>query len=112
MQLYLFHLPIPLPNLLLLCKSRLSIEEPKPSRVVRPVCEIAKAQAPCQACLRPGMWLPGVRNLHMAKETWLIKADLEQAMDKLVTTVEGVDKAELMEVNKVKQTSPLLAKSC
>lgn len=37
----------------------------------------------------------------MARETWLIKAGLEEAMEKLVTAVEGVDKAELMEVNKV-----------
>ena len=48
------------------------------------------------------MWLPGVRNLHMARETWLIKAGLEEAMEELVTAVEGVDKAELMEVNKVR----------
>ncbi|XP_064394215.1 uncharacterized protein LOC135341559 isoform X2 [Halichondria panicea] len=82
---------------------RLTIEEPKAAsnRVVRPVCQIARAQAPCQACLRPAMWVPGLRNLHMARETWLIKMDPAQALDKLVDGVEDYDKAELMEVHKV-----------
>ena len=91
--------------LLWLCVVSLSIEEPKPSassqRVVRPVCQIARAQAPIQAALRPAMWVPGLRNLHMARETWVIKMALDQALDKLVAAVEGIDKAELMEVHKV-----------
>ncbi len=47
------------------------------------------------------MWVPGLRNLHMARETWLIKMDPAQALDKLVDGVEDYDKAELMEVHKV-----------
>ena len=91
--------------LLWLCVVSLSIEEPKSSassqRVVRPVCQIAKAQAPIQAALRPAVWVPGLRNLHMARETWVIKMAPDQALDKLVAAVEGIDKAELMEVHKV-----------
>ncbi len=83
--------------------TRLTIEEPKAAsnKVVRPVCQIARAQAPCQACLRPAMWVPGLRNLHMARETWLIKMDPALALDKLVDGVEDFDKSELMEVHKV-----------
>lgn len=84
---------------------RLTLEEPKASsgsqKVVRPVCQLAMAQAPCQACLRPAMWVPGVRNLHMAKESWLIKMDPVQALENLVNVVENFDKAELMKVHKV-----------
>ncbi len=86
------------------------IEEPKATsssqRVVRPVCQLATAQAPCQACLRPAMWVPGVRNLHMAKETWLIKMNPTEVLDKLVDVVENFNKAELMKVHKVKILIP------
>jgi len=79
----------------------LTVEEPKAQRVVRPVCTIAKAQAPAQACLRPAMWVPGVRNMHMARESWLIKSDSSNVMEKLLIAVRGIEEAELMEVHKV-----------
>ena len=37
-------------------------------------CCFAHCQGPIQAFLRPGIWLPGVRNLHMTKDTWEISA--------------------------------------
>ena len=70
--------------------------------MVRPPCQIAQCQAPVQACLRPGMWLPGVRNLHSARETWEIKAGIEAAIERLVAGVEGIDTdQEILEVHKV-----------
>ncbi len=47
------------------------------------------------------MWLPGVRNLHMARETWSISASLETAMEKLVAGVETIDTEEDLQVHKV-----------
>ena len=69
--------------------------------VTRPPCEIAKCQAPIQACLRPSMWLPGARNLHSARETWEIKAGIETSMEKLVSGVESIDTTECLMVHKV-----------
>lgn len=72
-------------------------------RVTRPPCQIAQAQAPIQACLRPSMWLPGVRNMHSARETWKIKAGLEEARDKLVAGVAAIETtAEILKVHKVR----------
>lgn len=47
------------------------------------------------------MWLPGVRNLHSARETWEIKAGIDESIDKLVAGVENVDTQECLEVHKV-----------
>ena len=69
--------------------------------VTRPPCQVAQCQAPLQSCLRPGMWLPGVRNLHSARETWEVKAGVEAAMDRLVAGVEALDTEESLEVHKV-----------
>jgi hypothetical protein len=71
--------------------------------VTRPPCQIAQCQAPVQACLRPGMWLPGVRNLHSARETWEVKADVNTAIDRLVSAVESTETDnEILEVHKVR----------
>ena len=67
----------------------------------RPTCEVAKAQAPIQAYLRPGMWCPGVRNLHMARETWSISASLDKAMESLVAGIDIVDTEDDLNVHKV-----------
>ena len=69
--------------------------------MIRQPCQIARAQAPIQACLRPGLWCPGARNLHSARETWLIKAGLEESMDNLVAGVEKIDSEERIEIHKV-----------
>lgn len=72
------------------------------SERVAPVCQVARAQASIQARMRPGMWLPGVRNLHMAREVWVIKATPDECVDKLVTAVDAIPQEELMEVSKVR----------
>lgn len=47
------------------------------------------------------MWLPWARNLHSARETWKIRADIETSMDKLVGSVENIETDEHMVVHKV-----------
>ena len=37
------------------------------------------------------MWLPGVRNLHSARESWQIKATLSEAMNSVVTGIENME---------------------
>lgn len=69
--------------------------------ITRPPCQVARAQAPIQACLRPAMWLPGVRNLHSARETWKVQAGLETALDRLVAGVDNIETEERLEVHKV-----------
>lgn len=69
--------------------------------VTRPPCQIAQAQAPLQACLRPGMWLPGVKNLHSARETWKIKAGMDTTIDRLVAGVEDIETEEHLVVHEV-----------
>ena len=71
------------------------------SEGVAPVCRLARAQASVQAKMRPAVWLPGVRNLHTAREVWEIKATPDECMDKLVAAVDAVPQEELMEVSKV-----------
>lgn len=49
------------------------------------------------------MWLPGVRNLHSARETWEMKAGIDVAIDKLVAGVESLDTTqEYLVVHKVR----------
>ena len=71
------------------------------SERVAPVCQLARAQASIQAKMRPGLWLPGLRNLHMAREVWEIKATPDECLDKLVAAVDALPQEELMEVNTV-----------
>lgn len=74
------------------------------SERVAPVCQLARAQASIQARMRPGMWLPGVRNLHMAREVWVIKATPDECVDKLVAAVDAIPQEELMEISKVRHS--------
>ena len=73
------------------------------SERVAPVCQLARAQASIQAKMRPAMWVPGVRNLHMAREVWEIKATPDECVDKLVAAVDAIPQEELMEISKVNQ---------
>lgn len=75
---------------------------------VAPVCQLARAQASTQAKMRPGMWLPGVRNLHMAREVWEIKATPDESLDKLIAAVDALPQEELVEISKVRNRSLLL----
>ena len=68
---------------------------------MRPPCQVAVAQAPIQAYLRPGMWLPGVRNLHMARETWLMQAPPDESLEELLEGVDSIAKEKLLHVHKV-----------
>jgi hypothetical protein len=47
------------------------------------------------------MWLPGVRNLHSAREVWVIKATPDECVDKLVAAVDAIPQDDLMEISKV-----------
>lgn len=67
------------------------------------VCQLARAQASIQAKMRPGVWLPGARNLHMSREVWEIKATPDKCLDKLVAAVDAIQQQELMEVSKVRK---------
>ena len=64
-------------------------------------CCLARAQAPIQAFLRPAIWLPGVRRLHLAAEDWLIRATPEQSLEKLLEGVAEIAESEHLEVRKV-----------
>ncbi len=46
-----------------------SVRDSSPSFMAKSCC-IAGCQAPVQAVIRPAMWLPGIKNLHLATETW------------------------------------------
>ncbi len=71
-------------------------------KVIRPPCQVARGQAPIQACLRPSMWLPGVRNLHSARETWLVDANLTDAMNTLSMQLQELHlDSEILELYKV-----------
>ena len=71
------------------------------SERVAPVCQLARAQASIQAKMRPGVWLPGARNMHMSRQIWEIKATPDECLDRLVAAVDAIPQEELMEVSKV-----------
>ncbi|KXJ21865.1 hypothetical protein AC249_AIPGENE12180 [Exaiptasia diaphana] len=59
-------------------------------------------QSPIQAILRPAMWLPGVKKLHSARETWILpQATVDVCVDKLIEAVDELGEKEKMHVNKV-----------
>ena len=71
-------------------------------KVMRPPCQVAQAQAPIQACLRPSMWLPGARNLHSARETWQIDVNLMEVMNIASTQLQELKlETEILELHKV-----------
>ena len=41
-------------------------------------CCFAECQAPAQAFLRPGMWIPGLRRLHLFEQEWQISASVDE----------------------------------
>lgn len=53
------------------------------------------------------MWMPGVRNLHSAREVWVIKATPDECVDKLVAAVDTIPQEELMEISKVRTVATL-----
>ena len=55
-------------------------------------CGIAECQAPAQAFLRPGVWLPLVRDLHMARESWSIQATPDECLEDLLKGVDAIQK--------------------
>ena len=50
-------------------------------------CCLSRAQASAEAGCRPAMWLPGVRNVHLATETWQIHASPEVRADNVIVYV-------------------------
>jgi len=70
---------------------------------MRPPCQVAQAQAPVQACLRPSMWCPGAKNLHSARETWQIDANLTEVMNTISTQLQELKlETEILELHKVR----------
>jgi len=47
------------------------------------------------------MWTPGVRRLHMAGESWLIQANRDECLEKLLEGVETITEEEHLEIHKV-----------
>ena len=64
-------------------------------------CGIAECQAPAQAFLRPGVWLPVVRELHMAKESWSIQATPDECLEDLLKGVDAIKEKWDFTVHKV-----------
>eukprot|EP00466_Bigelowiella_natans_P008673 jgi/Bigna1/82854/fgenesh1_pg.98_\ len=48
---------------------------------------LSRVQAPMQAFFRPGMWLPGCRNIRYYSETWALGVKAEVAMKAFLKTV-------------------------
>ena len=50
------------------------------------------------------MWLPGVRNLHFARETWEIKASVTEAIDSIVAGIQDMETTrEHLDLHKVRR---------
>ncbi|CAI7994436.1 hypothetical protein GBAR_LOCUS1447 [Geodia barretti] len=64
-------------------------------------CCFAQFQAPAQAFLRPGVWLPGVKRLHEYEEEWKISASVDQCMEAFQAAVESLSEAEHLDLRKV-----------
>lgn len=65
-------------------------------------CCCAMWQSPIQGVLRPAVWLPGVRNLHSCKETWIIpEATPEVCLEHLVSAISLLSETEKMHINKI-----------
>ena len=54
-------------------------------------CCCARSQAPAQAFLRPGVWIPGLRNLHRVKEEWAMEGSPNECMEALTATVQSFE---------------------
>lgn len=66
-------------------------------------CCCAMWQSPIQAAIRPAVWLPGIRNLHSKKETWIIPdATPEVCLENLVSAVALLGEREKMHIHKVR----------
>lgn len=64
-------------------------------------CGIAECQAPAQAFLRPGVWLPLVRDLHRARESWSLQATPDECLEDLLKGVNAIEEKWDFTVHKV-----------
>ena len=65
-------------------------------------CCCANAQAPIQAFIRPGVWIPGVKNLHSFRERWIIEsATPDECLEDVTQAIEKVDTGEHLVTHKV-----------
>ncbi|XP_032236807.1 uncharacterized protein LOC5511578 [Nematostella vectensis] len=65
-------------------------------------CCFSMCQSPLMAILRPAMWVPGIKKLHSATETWIIpNAPVDVCIDKLLEAIDSLGEKEKMHVNKV-----------
>ncbi|XP_065190424.1 uncharacterized protein LOC135821298 isoform X2 [Sycon ciliatum] len=51
-------------------------------------CCFSQCQGPFQAWLRPGYWIPGVRNLHSCRQTWDLDGTPSENFDRLSHFIE------------------------
>ncbi|KAJ7387228.1 hypothetical protein OS493_004202 [Desmophyllum pertusum] len=66
-------------------------------------CCCAMWQSPIQGVLRPAMWLPGIKNFHSRKETWIIpEATPDVCLEHLISAVAILSETEKMHINKVR----------
>lgn len=66
-------------------------------------CCCAMWQSPIQGAIRPAVWIPGIRNLHSKKETWVIPdATPDVCLENLISAVAILGETEKMHINKVR----------
>lgn len=63
-------------------------------------CCLSRAQGPAQACLRPGVWLPGARRLHRATERWHVQLPAEELWERIQSGVAAIAQQEHLEVHR------------
>ena len=68
-------------------------------------CCCATAQAPIQAFLRPGVWIPGIRRLHSCRERWILEgATPERCLEDVTQAVEKIKTGEHLIVHRIDKT--------
>ncbi|XP_065055435.1 uncharacterized protein LOC135683954 [Rhopilema esculentum] len=62
---------------------------------------LSKLQAPIQAALRPGVWLPGIRALHQRYERWQSGESPYFCFDKVLFALQIMETSDQLEIYKV-----------
>lgn len=61
---------------------------------------LSKLQAPFQAALRPGVWIPGIRALHQRYESWQTDISPFNCFDEVLQALNTLELTEKIEVYK------------
>lgn len=54
------------------------------------VFSLSKMQAPIQAFLKPGLWIPGIRTPHLYKEVWTLHETALDVFEEIIKSIESV----------------------